>query len=170
MLLWWYSPVQRRQLCIQRWVKPGFPARSLLHLGQMLWSVTSFSILFILRLFLGIGLSYMPFFSRCSLLWWIWAPCCSWKEHRAFSGLSKTWTNRWRREESRKIQENVCCIYFRVFQPIVLFLRPATLLFWFSLVAFISPVFRHRQLFTVTKLWWPHCALPAQPHIADRQI
>lgn len=64
----------------------------------MLWSVTSFSILFILRLFLGIGLSYMPFFSRCSLLWWIWAPCCSWNEHRALRGLSKTWTHRWRME------------------------------------------------------------------------
>lgn len=61
------------------------------HLGQILWSVTSFSILFILLLFVGIGLSYMPFFRRCSLLWWIWAPCSSWKEQRAFRGLSRTW-------------------------------------------------------------------------------
>lgn len=61
------------------------------HLGQILWSVTSFSILLILLLFVGMGLSYMPFFRRCSLLWWIWAPCSSWKEQRAFRGLSKTW-------------------------------------------------------------------------------
>lgn len=27
---------------------------------------------------------------RCSLLWWIWAPCCSWKEHRAWRGLRRT--------------------------------------------------------------------------------
>ncbi len=105
MLPWWYSPVQCSQLCAQRRVEPHFSAQSLPHLGQMLWSVTSFSILFILRLFLGMGLSYMPFFRRCSLLWWIWAPCCSWKEHRAFRGLSRTCGNRWRREEWWKIQE-----------------------------------------------------------------
>lgn len=39
-------------------------------------------------LFFGIGLSYKPFLRRCSLLWWTWAPCWSWKEHRAWSGRS----------------------------------------------------------------------------------
>lgn len=78
---------------------PVSPPQSLPHLGQILWSVTSFSILFILFLFLGKGLSYMPFFSRYSLLWWIWAPWSSWKEHKAFRGLSRTWTNRGWRED-----------------------------------------------------------------------
>lgn len=64
---------------------------SLSHLGQMLRSDMSFSILFILPLFLGMGLSYKPFFSRCSLLWWIWAPCSSWNEHRALRGFRRTW-------------------------------------------------------------------------------
>lgn len=71
---------------------PVFSALTCPHLGQMLWSLRSFSILFILRLFFGMGLSYMPFFSRCSLLWWIWAPCWSWKEQSAFRGLSRTCT------------------------------------------------------------------------------
>lgn len=39
-------------------------------------------------MFFGIGLSYKPFLRRCSLLWWIWAPCWSWKEHKAWSGRS----------------------------------------------------------------------------------
>lgn len=61
----------------------------------------SFSILFILLLFLGMGLSYMPFFRRCSLLWWIWAPCSSWKEHKALRGLSRTWMDREGRGEEK---------------------------------------------------------------------
>lgn len=81
------------------------------HLGQMLWSVTSFSILFILRLFLGMGLSYMPFFSRCSLLWWIWAPCSSWKEHKALSGLSSTWMKRVEWMSTRVYFPSFCSLF-----------------------------------------------------------
>lgn len=89
-VLWSHSPTQCKQQEKQSWIGPVLSALTCPHLGQMLWSLRSFSILFILRLFFGMGLSYMPFFSRCSLLWWIWAPCWSWKEQSAFRGLSRT--------------------------------------------------------------------------------
>lgn len=97
--VFWKTNTKSRGLCVgtlmvllsqcspvQRWPDP-----TLSHLGQMLRSEISFSILFILPLFLGMGLSYKPFFSRCSLLWWIWAPCSNWNEHRAFKGFRRTW-------------------------------------------------------------------------------
>lgn len=94
-------------------LRPSVPLPT--HLGQILWSVTSFSILFILLLFVGIGLSYMPFFRRCSLLWWIWAPCSSWKEQRAFRGLRRTW-RKWPRGD-RNGNDLKQCVFIPLMHP-----------------------------------------------------